>query len=117
MLVEREEFDEKFGVVLWIVYIRPTSTKRGWQYRVGLGSYTIVGAHVEMNVLHTSTYTTQSYSSSDHHLRHPMMSPLPIITEVPQHSVEELSLDDGANAMIVLLDSDSETRTVIISSQ
>ena len=66
LLVEREDLDEN-GAVLQIVYIRPTSTERGWQYRVGLGSYTIVGAHVEMNVSHASTYMPQSYSFLDHH--------------------------------------------------
>ena len=93
LLVERGEFDEN-GAVLRIVYIRPTSTKSGWQYRVGSGSYTIVGAHIEMNVLHASTYTPQTYSSLDRRSRCPMMSPLPTIAKVPEHSVEELSLDD-----------------------
>ena len=44
------------------------------------------------------------------------MSPLPPIVEVLEQSVEELSLDDNSNAMIVLLDSDSEMQIVIISS-
>ena len=51
LLVEREEFDDN-GVFLRTVYIRPISTDNGWQYRVGSGSYTVVGAHLEMNILH-----------------------------------------------------------------
>ena len=44
------------------------------------------------------------------------MSPLPTVAELLEHSVE-LSSDDDSNAVTVLLDSDLETRTVIISSQ
>ena len=35
LLVEREEFDDN-GAISNTVYVRPISTKRGWQYRVGL---------------------------------------------------------------------------------
>ena len=45
------------------------------------------------------------------------MSPLPTVAEVPKHSMEEFSLNNVSNAATVLLDSDSETQTVIISSQ
>ena len=43
LLVEREEFDDN-GSVLPTVYVRPISTDSGWHYRVGSGSYTVVGA-------------------------------------------------------------------------
>ena len=46
-----------------------------------------------------------------------MISPLPPIAEVPEQLVEEISLDNSSVATTVLLDSDSETRTLIISSQ
>ena len=42
LLVEREEFDEN-GDVARIVYVRPTATKRGPQYRVGAESYIVIG--------------------------------------------------------------------------
>ena len=46
-----------------------------------------------------------------------MISPLPTVAKVLEHSVEELSSDDDSNAATVLLDLDSETRTIIISAQ
>ena len=42
MLVEKEEFDES-GAVARTMYVKPTKTQRGWQYRVGPGSYTVNG--------------------------------------------------------------------------
>ena len=116
LLVEREEFDEN-GAVLQTVYIRPTLTDNGCQYRVGLRSYTVVDAHIGMNVSHTSTHLPHTYSSVERRSRCPMMSPLPTVAEVPEHLVEELSSDDDSNPATVLLDSDLETQTVIISSQ
>ena len=106
LLVEREEFDENGGV-LRTVYINPTLTDNGWQYRVGSGSYTVIGAHVEMNILHVPTHSPHTYSSVERRSR-PMMSPLPIVAELLEHSVEELSSDDDSNVATVLLNSDSE---------
>ena len=116
LLVEREEFDEN-GAVLRTIYIRPTSTDKGWQYRVGSGSYIVVGAHVEMNISHMPMHSPHTYSPIERRSRRPMMSPLPTVAELPEHSVEELSSNDDSNAITVLLDSDSKTQTVIISSQ
>ena len=70
-----------------------------------------------MNVLHMSTHLPHTYSFVERHSRRPMMSPLPTVAEVAEHSVEELSSDNDSNAAIILLDSDSETQIVIISSQ
>ena len=116
LLVEREEFDDN-GAVLRTIYVRPISTDNGWQYRVGSGSYTVVGARLEMNISQLPIHSPHTYSPVERRSRRPMMSPLPTIAELPEHSVEELSSDDDSNAVTVLLDSDSETRTVIISSQ
>ena len=116
LLVEREEFDEN-GAVLRMVYIRPISTDNGWQYRVGSRSYTVVCARVEMNISHAPMHSPHTYSPVERRSQRPMMSPLPTVAELPEHSVEELSSDDDSNAAIALLDSNSETRTVIISSQ
>ena len=41
---------------------------------------------------------------------------MPTVAEVPEHSVQELSSDDNSIAATVILGSDSEERTVIISS-
>ena len=46
-----------------------------------------------------------------------MISLLPLVAEVPEQSVEEISLDDNYVAATMLLDSNSEAQTVIISSQ
>ena len=93
------------------------STDSGWHYRVGLGSYTVVGARLEMSMSQSPIHSPHTYSPVGHRLRRPMMSPLPTVAKLPEHSVEELSSDDDSNAATVLLDSDLETRTVIISSQ
>ena len=116
LLVEREELDDN-GAVLRTVYIRPISTDNGWQYRVGSRSYTVVSAPLEMNISHAPMQSPRTYLLVGRRSRRPMMSPLPTIAELPEHSVEELSSDDDSNAATVLLDSYSETRTVIISSQ
>ena len=116
LLVEREEFDDN-GAVLLTVYIRQISTDIGWQYRVGSGSYIVVGAPLEMNISHVPMHSPHTYSPVGRRSRRPMMSPLPTVAELPEHSVEELSLDDDSNAATVLLDLDLETQTVIISSQ
>ena len=49
LLVEREEFDDN-GSVLRTVYVKPISTDIGWHYRVGLGSYIVVGARLVMSM-------------------------------------------------------------------
>ena len=41
---------------------------------------------------------------------------MPPVAEVPEHSVQELSSDDNSIAATMILGSDSEERTVIISS-
>ena len=116
LLVERKEFDDN-GSVLRTVYVRPISTDNGWHYRVGSGSYTVVGARLEMSMSQSPIHSPHTYSPVGHHSRRPIMSPLPTVAELPEHSVEELSSDDDSNAATVLLDSNSETRTIIISSQ
>ena len=50
------------------------------------------------------------------HRRRAKMSPMPPVAEVPEHSVQELSLDDNSIVATVILGSDSEEGTVIISS-
>ena len=70
-----------------------------------------------MNISHVPMHSPHTYSPVGRRSWCPMMSPLPTVAELPEHSVEELSSDDDSNAGTVLLDSDSETRTVIISSQ
>ena len=69
-----------------------------------------------MNILHVPKHSPHTYSLVERRSRLPMMSPLPTVAELPEHSVEELSSDDDSNAVTVLLDSDSKTQTVIISS-
>ena len=44
------------------------------------------------------------------------MSPLPSVPEALKRSMEELSSDDNSNATTIVLESDMETRTVILSS-
>ena len=116
LLVEREEFDDN-GSVLRTVYVKPISTDNGWHYRVGSRSYTVVGARLEMSMLQSPIHSPHTYSPVGRRSRRPIMSPLPIVAELPEHLVEELSSNDDSNAATVLLDSDSETRTIIISSQ
>ena len=46
LLVEREEWDENESIVR-IVYVRPISTDRRLQFRVGAGRYSVMGAHLK----------------------------------------------------------------------
>ena len=64
MLVEREDFDVS-GAIVRTVYVRPTQTQRGWQYKVGPGSYTVNGAELIFNSLQSCVLLPQSYSSFD----------------------------------------------------
>ena len=116
LLVEREELDEN-GSIVRTVYVRPISTDRGLQFRVGTGRYSITGAQLNLGPPQLSRLSPQSCTSLDRRGSRSMISPLPHVAEVPEQSVEEISSDGSSVATTVLLDSNSETRTVIISSQ
>ena len=92
LLVEREEFDDN-GALSNTMYVRPISTKRGWQYRMGARSYTVIGIESRFSVSQTSALSPQSMYSLEHHHRRASMSPM-TVAELPKHSVEELSLDN-----------------------
>ena len=115
LLVEREDFDNS-GAISNTVYMRPISTKRGWQYRVGAGSYTVIGVESRFSISQASALSPQSMYSIGRHRRQARMSPMPPVVEVLEHSVHELSSDDNSIATTVILGSDSEERIVIISS-
>ena len=115
LLVEREEFDES-GAVLRTVYVRPTETQRWCQYRVGPGSYTVTGVEMVINSPQRCALSPRSYSSLDRRVRRQFVSPLSSVPEAPERSVEELSSDNSSDAATILLESDTETRTVILSS-
>ena len=115
LLVEREEFDES-GAVLRTVYVRPTETQHGCQYRVGPGSYTVTGVEMVINSPQRCVLSPLSYSSLDHRIRHQFVSPLPSVPKAPERSIEELSSDNSSDAAPILLESDTETRTIILSS-
>ena len=115
LLVEREEWDEN-GSIVRTVYVRPISTNRGLQFRVGAGRYSVMGAHLNLGPPQLSRLSPWSCTSLDRCGRRLVTSPLPPIAEVPKQLVEEISSDGNSVAATVLLDSDSETRTVIISS-
>ena len=53
LLVEREELDENESIVK-TVYVRPISTDRGLQFRVGTGSYTVMGAQSNLGLPQSS---------------------------------------------------------------
>ena len=116
LLVEREELDENRSIVR-IVYVRPISTDRGVQFRVGAGSYSVMGAQLNLGLPLLSSLSPRSFTSLDRRGRRSIISPLPPVVEVPEQLVEEISLDGNSVAATVLLDSNSETRTLIISSQ
>ena len=115
MLVEREEFDES-GAIARTVYVRPTETQHGWQYRVGPSSYTVNGFELVFSSPQTCALSPQSYSSLDRRVRRQFISPLSHVPEAPKRSVEELSSDNSSNAATLLLESDTETQTVLLSS-
>ena len=116
LLVEKEELDEN-GTIVRIVYVRPISTDRGLQFRVGAGNYTVMGAQSNLDLSQSSSLLPRNLSSLDRRARRSMISPLLLVAEVPEQSVEEISLDGSSVAVTMLLDSNSETRTLIISSQ
>ena len=66
LLVEREEFDGN-GAISNTVYVRPISMERGWQYKVGAGSYTIIGVESKFSVSQASALSPQSMYSLEHH--------------------------------------------------
>ena len=115
LLVERNEFDDS-GAVSKTVYVRSISIERGWHYMVGAGSYTLIGVESRFNVSQPNALSPQSLLFIEHERRRPRMSLMPFVVEVPEHSVEELSLDDNSNTAIVVLDYDSEEQTILISS-
>ena len=116
LLVEKEELDENESIVR-TVYVRPISTDRRLQFRVGAGRYSVTGAHLNLGAPQLSHLSPQSCTSLDCRGRRSIISPLPPVAEVPEQSVEEISSDGSSVVATVLLDSDFETRTVIISSQ
>ena len=116
LLVEREELDEN-GSIVRTIYVRPISTDRGLQFRVGAGSYIVMGTQSNLGLPQSSSLSPRSFSSLDCRGRRSMISPLPLIAEVLEQSVEEISSDDSSVAATLLLDSDFETQTLIISSQ
>ena len=115
LLVEREDFDDT-GAISSTVYVRPISMERGWQYRVGVGSYTVIGVESRFNVTQSSALSPQSMYSIGRNRRPARMSPMPPVAEVPEHSVQELSSDDNSIAATVILGSESEEQTIIILS-
>ena len=115
LLVEREDFDDT-GAISNTVYVRPISTERGWQYQVGAGSYTVIGVESRFNITQSSALSPQSMYSIGRNRRLARMLPMPLVAEVPKHSVEELSSDDNSIAATVILGTKSEERTIIISS-
>ena len=86
LLVEREDFDDT-GAISNTVYVRPISTERGWQYRVGGGSYTVIGVESRFSVSQASAMSPQSMYSIGRHRQQARMSPMPPVAEVPEHSV------------------------------
>ena len=84
LLVKREEFDDN-GSVLRTVYVRPILTDDGWHYRAGSGSYTIIGARLEMSISQSPIHSPHTYSPIKRCSRCPMMSPLPTVAELPEH--------------------------------
>ena len=94
LLVEREELDEN-GSIVRTVYVRPISTDRGLQFRVGAGRYFVMGAHLNLGPPQLSCLSPRSCTSLDRRGRRSVISPLPHVVEVPEQLVEEIS-SDGA---------------------
>ena len=90
--------------------------QRGWQYRVGPGSYIVTGVEMVINSPQRCALSPRSYSLLDRRVRRQFVSPLPSVSEAPERSVEELSSDNSSDAATILLESDTETRTSILSS-
>ena len=116
LLVEREELDEN-GSIVRKIYVRPISTDRGLQFRVGAGSYTVMGVQSNLGLSQSSSFSPRSFSSLDRRACRSMISLLPPIAKVLEQSVEEISSDGSFVAATMLLDSDSRAKTVIVSSQ
>ena len=76
-----------------------------------------MGAQLNLGPPQLSRLSPWNCTSLDCRGRRSVISPLPPVVEVPEQSVEEISLDDSSVAATVLLDSNSKTRTPIISSQ
>ena len=83
LLVEREELDEN-GSIVRTVYVRPISTDRGLQFRVGAGRYSVTGAHLNLGPPQVSRLSPRSCTSLDHRGRRSVISPLPPVVEVPE---------------------------------
>ena len=83
LLVEREELDEN-GSIVRTIYVRPISTDCGLQFRVGAGSYNVMGAQSNLGLLQSSSLSPRSFSSLDRRARRSMISPLPPVAEVPE---------------------------------
>ena len=115
LLVEREEFDKNRDVAR-TVYVRPITTNCGSQYKVGGGSYTIIGAKSHFTLTHASTLTPQSFSSFERRLRSGIRGQLPPVPEVLECSLLEISSDDNSITNTALLHSNFDGGTMIVSS-
>ena len=101
---------------LCMSHVRPTTTERGMQYRVGAGSYIVIGIESHFSVAQASILSPKSFSSFEHRICGGVRGQLPPIPEVPECSLLELSFDDDSITSTMLLKSDSNGRIVIVSS-
>ena len=68
-----------------------------------------MGAQSNLSLPHSSSLSPRSFSSLDCCTRRSMIYPLPLVAEVLEQSVEEISSDSSSIATTVLLDSNSQT--------